>query len=190
MPATFNGVTETATGVLLRCGYCDFLNDGNFDAAKETYHTDVPRTAYMKEDPDSNGDHHEHNGSAWVLTSPTLAENKVTRKKEINQRTRELLKAGIDVGGGDILSASPKAQANMERQHRSRANATIVTYPLKFPFRDDSGSHSIAGAPALDTLYDTYMAAVQTVVKGGYDLKDDIEDAVDQAALDAVVDSR
>ncbi len=112
------------------------------------------------------------------------------RKREINGRTRELLDDGVDVGGGDIISASPRAQANMERQHRNRGNASIVTYTLRFPFVDDSGYHSVAGAPALDTLYTTYMAAVQLVIKGGYDLKRDIEDASTQVALDAVVDSR
>ena len=40
MPA-YNAVTNTATGGLLRYGACDFLNDGQFKGATETYTTNV-----------------------------------------------------------------------------------------------------------------------------------------------------
>lgn len=38
---TRNCVTLDATGEILRYGACDFENDGTFDIATETYHTDV-----------------------------------------------------------------------------------------------------------------------------------------------------
>ena len=38
---TYNAVTNTSNGSLLRYGASDFLNDGSFDGALETYTTDV-----------------------------------------------------------------------------------------------------------------------------------------------------
>ena len=38
---TYNAVTNTSNGSLLRYGAYDFLNDGAFDGALETYTTDV-----------------------------------------------------------------------------------------------------------------------------------------------------
>ncbi len=38
-----NGVIETSSGDLLRCGYADHENDGSFDAGTETQRTDCPQ---------------------------------------------------------------------------------------------------------------------------------------------------
>ena len=66
-----NGVHETATGDLLRAGFCDFLNDGSFDAATETYRTDVPEPAKVRYHT-GLATMHRWNGSAWVeITQPT-----------------------------------------------------------------------------------------------------------------------
>ncbi len=47
-----NGVTRTADGRLLRAGFADFENDGSFDGATETHHTDVPYPAKVEDDED------------------------------------------------------------------------------------------------------------------------------------------
>lgn len=60
-----HGVIETATGDLLRSGYCDFTNDGAFNGGTETERTDVPHPAKTRGDADeTNMD--RWNGSAWV----------------------------------------------------------------------------------------------------------------------------
>jgi hypothetical protein len=61
-----NGVIETATGDLLRAGYCDFENDGSFDPDTETYRTDVPDAARVRGD-DASTVMHRWTGSAWTL---------------------------------------------------------------------------------------------------------------------------
>ena len=43
-----SGVIETATGDLLRYGFCDFENDGSFDPATETQRTDIPQIAVVR----------------------------------------------------------------------------------------------------------------------------------------------
>ena len=62
---TCNGVIETATGDLLRAGFCDFENDGQFSAGTETYRTDVPHPAKVKGDA-SETNMHRWTGSAWT----------------------------------------------------------------------------------------------------------------------------
>lgn len=63
---TYNGVIETATGDLKRAGYCDFENDGKFDAGTETYRTDVPRPSYRRGD-DPSTKMTRWDGAAWIL---------------------------------------------------------------------------------------------------------------------------
>lgn len=60
-----NGVIETTTGDLLRCGFSDFENDGSFDGDTETYKTDTPHPGKVKGDPDET-QMHRWNGSAWT----------------------------------------------------------------------------------------------------------------------------
>lgn len=62
----YNGVILTTTGDLLRCGFCDFENDGSFNASTEIYRTDVPFPACVVDDPDET-QFHRWNGSAWIL---------------------------------------------------------------------------------------------------------------------------
>lgn len=47
---TMNGVINIATGLLLRAGYCDFINDGSFKPEIEAQHGDVPSVFYVLND--------------------------------------------------------------------------------------------------------------------------------------------
>jgi hypothetical protein len=60
-----NGVIETATGDLVRCGFCDFSASDDFDSETETYKTDVPHPGKVRGDPDE-AKMHRWNGSSWV----------------------------------------------------------------------------------------------------------------------------
>lgn len=60
-----NGVIDTATGDLLRKGFCDFENDGSFDGAKETHKTDVPEDAKVK--ATNAGDFTKFDGNDYVI---------------------------------------------------------------------------------------------------------------------------
>lgn len=62
---SYNGVIETVTGDLLRCGFCDFQDDGSFDAATESYKTDIPFPGKVRGD-DEEPMMHRWTGSAWT----------------------------------------------------------------------------------------------------------------------------
>ena len=66
-----NGVIETATGDLLRAGFCDFESDGSFDAGTETMRTDCPCPANIRGDPEET-QMHQWTGSAWQLVAQPL----------------------------------------------------------------------------------------------------------------------
>ncbi len=67
-PLTQNGVTETATGDLIRAGFSDFLNDGSFDGATQTYRTDVPVPAKVRGGEDETMMHRSAgaDGTLWT----------------------------------------------------------------------------------------------------------------------------
>ena len=60
-----NGVIETATGDLLRAGYCDFVTDGSLNVGTETVKTDVPCLPKAK---GKNGltAMHRWTGTEWI----------------------------------------------------------------------------------------------------------------------------
>lgn len=60
-----HGVYETSSGDLLRCGYCDFSDDGSFDSGTETQRTDVPFPGKVRGDTEEDK-MHRWNGSSWV----------------------------------------------------------------------------------------------------------------------------
>jgi hypothetical protein len=64
---TMNGVVNIISGLLLRCGYCDFVQDSSFDPETEAQHSDVPYPRYLANDPyepDSPNVTH-WNGNGW-----------------------------------------------------------------------------------------------------------------------------
>jgi hypothetical protein len=65
---TENGVIQKSTGNLIRAGFCDFENDGSFDASTEAQRTDVPFPGKVRGEKDET-QMHRWNGSAWVLVS-------------------------------------------------------------------------------------------------------------------------
>lgn len=62
-----NGVILTATGDLLRAGFCDFSTDGLFDNATESYRTDVPEPAVTR--CETSAEFHRWTGAAWEVVS-------------------------------------------------------------------------------------------------------------------------
>lgn len=61
----FSGVIETATGELLRAGYCDFSADGSFDGGTEAIRTDVPYPPKVRREGVA-GNMDKWDGAAWV----------------------------------------------------------------------------------------------------------------------------
>jgi hypothetical protein len=61
-----NGVIETATGDLLRAGFCDFVA-----GTGETLHADVPFPAQTRDGGFTQ--HHRWNGTDWILANSPAA---------------------------------------------------------------------------------------------------------------------
>jgi hypothetical protein len=67
-----NGVIDTATGDLLRCGYCDFENDGSFNPVVEAIRNDAPEVSPVMRVGES-GTYKRWNGTVWVdVAQPTV----------------------------------------------------------------------------------------------------------------------
>lgn len=63
--AHFTGKIEKSTGALLAAGFCDFKNDGSFDAATHEIIPNAPHPPKCKGQPgETTMD--RWNGSAWV----------------------------------------------------------------------------------------------------------------------------
>lgn len=64
-----NGVIETETGYLLRCGHCNF-NVSPFNPLTETLVYDVPDGAIILHDCDDTPEVTRWTGSAWETVVP------------------------------------------------------------------------------------------------------------------------
>lgn len=95
-----NGVIETATGDLLRAGFCDFQNDGSFDSSKESYRTDVPFPAQ----PRSGVEWHRWDGNAWIMVSDLMVTKK-ERLYELRTLVTEYIGSHYDSGAQNTLNA-------------------------------------------------------------------------------------
>ncbi len=62
---TQNGVIETASGDLLRSGFCDFEHDGSFEPSTETHMSNVPFPSKCKGD-EGETKMDRWNGLEWI----------------------------------------------------------------------------------------------------------------------------
>ncbi len=61
-------VIEKANGDALRAGFCDFENDGSFDAVREECRLDAPLPTKVRGDEDET-QMHRWTGSEWTTVS-------------------------------------------------------------------------------------------------------------------------
>lgn len=116
----------------------------------------------------------------------SLDANKRGRLAEVNAKSVELIGTGFAYGGKQF-SLSLEAQVNWTNVG---LNSTLLTYPYVVATIDDTDSLSLANTAAAEAAYAAAVARKEGVLTGGTSLKSSINAAIDQAALDAVVDSR
>lgn len=97
---TQNGVIETATGDLLRAGFCDFSSDGAFDPSRESVRADVPFPATAR----GGVAWHRWNGNAWIVVSDLLVAKK-ERLLAMKTEVSEYINAHYDQGQQNTLNA-------------------------------------------------------------------------------------
>ena len=175
------GVIKTATGELLRSGYCDFENDGSFDSATETYREDVPDDATVRREA---GSYSSWDGSAWVTKQESLVSHKKRKKRAIDAKTVSLIVKGFTFDG-DVFSTSIRAQINWNNLKHSESD---FTWPVEISTRN-GGAYSLTQANL-----PSFWLASRDHIKGHYDsgraLRVQVNAATTHAEVDAVVDTR
>ena len=115
----------------------------------------------------------------------TLDEYKALKNATIDDKTGELIGSGF-VHASETFSLSLNAQINW---HALKAMKTEFAYPLEVSTKDNK-KHSLTDTAAVDSLWSEGKDILKGHLDSGRDLKDQINQAVDKAAVDAVNDTR
>jgi len=114
-----------------------------------------------------------------------LPNQKAKRIKEVDLKTRILISQGFEYSG-KTFSMSVEAQINWTNLEMIKES---LTYPMGASTIDDQ-EYIIPDATDMQNLYNTALARKKAILDGGRQLKLDINAAGNQAALDAIVDTR
>jgi hypothetical protein len=119
----------------------------------------------------------------------TLAEAKLAKVDEIEQRTVELFTQGFEypAASGDFYSLSPRGQLNLVAANSLR---TDLTYPSVWTTIDNTGSISFSNAAEINTFAAAGVVAMRVILEAGNALKVTVEAAIDIDAVAAIVDTR
>lgn len=177
-----NGIIEDATGDLLAAGFTDFTNQL---AAGQSIRTDVPIPAKVK-GSHKNTSFHRWNGAAWEVVFD-LDLHKANKKDAIDFKTKTLIGQGF-THSGKQFSLSLNAQANWLGVLTAGA-AALLTYPYPVAALDNT-YHLTADEAEMITMATAGLIRKGWAVGSGAALKKAVEDATDQAGVDAVVDTR
>lgn len=187
-----NGVIQTSTGYLLRHGGCDYSVDGSFDAANETYVTDVPEPGYSINYPNENDECHKWNGSSWelipIIDTISLTKYKRSKTDTIDIRTGELIAQGFSYAD-KIFSLSGNAQTNILALFTTRGHVALA-YPIQYSTIDDADSYNVVDATDVENMYLAALGTKRAHLDSGNALKDQVRAATDKAEVDAVTDNR
>ncbi|MGV7234662.1 MAG: hypothetical protein ACQ9ET_00245 [Nitrosomonadaceae bacterium] len=115
-----------------------------------------------------------------------LAGYKALRRSEIDIRTGELIALGFSYGG-KVMSLSQNAQLNLNGANQTR---TELTYPVTFHTIDSLDSYDATDATDLHNLYLTALGTKKAHIDSGAILRDSINSAVDEAAVQLIIDNR
>lgn len=123
-----------------------------------------------------------------TLTDLTLDDLKVLRYHEIDLRTEEKISLGFSYAG-KVFSLSANAQTNILALDNTR-NDVAMSYPIGYSTKDDSEHYDVVDATSLHNMYLTALATKKSWVDSGTVLKDAVRAAVDEQAVQAIIDNR
>lgn len=146
-----------------------------------------------------DGDPTVYSNITWISTSipqATLDNDyldvlKEERLTEIDKRTGELISLGFqytNANGTETFSLSELAQINWIGLNHADVKDTI-TYPLGVSTKDD-GEFELIDAPDVTTFFMTGVGTKKAHIDSGRALKVSIKNAVDEAAVNAIIDNR
>jgi hypothetical protein len=122
---------------------------------------------------------------AWY-EAPQLPGAREARYELIDRKTDELIALGF-THAGKQFSLSLPAQVKLLGTYNAR---TMLSYPVVWNTINDSGTHDIADAAEVETMYAAALATIRTALDGGTALKNSVRVATTLAEIAAVVDSR
>lgn len=123
-----------------------------------------------------------------AYTELNLGDYKLLRYNEIDERTYELISEGFTYAG-KIFSLSENAQTNILALDNTKDDPALA-YPIVYNTIDDLDTYNVADATDLHNMYLTALATKKGHLDSGTSLKQQIRDAVDEAAVDAIIDNR
>jgi len=181
-----NGIQITASGYLIKKGTYDLTTDPDYDVSIHTYRTDVPDDAVIY-----NGKHdpfHKWDGAAWVTQALSLADYKSLRLDLVRNKTNQLKEDGTFTHSAKTFSLRTNKYL-MIVGYQQAAVDLVLTYPTNITTTTGE-KLAMADATAVKDLYTSMAGALKTIINAGNDIEQLVFDAVDKAAVDAVVDSR
>lgn len=185
-----NGVIETATGILLRKGFCNFTNDGSFDSDNEAERTDVTYTAMCKKNDDT-ATHEKWNGVSWETVLETTPEKlvkyKKKRRKKITDKTHGKMSEGFP-HNGKHFSCIKKSQDFIAHM-KQFIDKSKLFIPLEITTIEDE-TYIFNTIEDFNLFVDTVLGTVKNTKDEERPIKQQLFAAVDEAAVDAIIDDR
>lgn len=118
-----------------------------------------------------------------------LAELKIFKQQDIDQKTGELIGQGW-AWNGKVFSASSNAQRYWLGLKSASELLQPADYPLEVNTLDDQETYDIADQTELLNMFATLFGTVKAQLAGGTALKKAVRATTTKAGLDAVVDNR
>ena len=122
------------------------------------------------------------------LDTLSLADLKIARYEMIDKRTGELVSQGFTYAS-KVFSLSQNAQINISALDHTRDDVAL-TYPITYNTIDDLDSYIVIDAVDLHNMYLTALATKKAHIDSGSSLKQQVRDAIDIAAVNAIIDNR
>lgn len=116
----------------------------------------------------------------------TLEELKIQRRKEIDERTTELVADGFEFNG-IIFSGSVESQSRIMASILAK---DIIEYPIKWMSKDDTTYLLITNVEMLTAFFATGLGTLKYKIDLGSNLKTAIEDATTIEEVNAIIDPR
>jgi hypothetical protein len=147
-------------------------------------------TAYRYEPHYGNGDITSVEGGYWIKDSNNkglnLAEYKAYRNEEIDVRTKELIALGYSYAGY-TFPLSIEGQINLVGMITFK---DALSYPVDLNNINDTAVYNIADSTDLLQLYGTALATKKARLDSGTALKTQVNAAIDEAEVAAIIDNR
>jgi len=150
-------------------------------------------SAYMYRSYGASGQIKPDVGNGWWIKESfaglTLEQYRALRFKEVDQRTGELISEGGFTYLGKTFSMSSNAQTNILALDATRDDPAM-TYPILYNTKDDLDTYEVPDSANLHGMYLTALGTKKAHTDSGSEIKSLLRAAVDENAIEAIIDNR